>query len=98
LENFDSEPKTVRIKFDLEFRPQSAIDDKEYFVEFIADNNELKSIATDLKSELEKYPERKPAHNNRFKKLRAKCSHFLHHFLPNLVRAEKGSASNSANS
>lgn len=64
LDCFVSEAKTIRIKFDLESRPQSAIDDKEYFVEFVADNNELKSIATDLKKELEKYPERKPSHNS----------------------------------
>jgi len=34
--------------------------------------------------------------NNRFKKLRAKCFHFLHHFLLNLVRADGGSAGNIA--
>ena len=62
--SFDSETKTIRIKFDLESRPQSATDDKEYFVDFIADNNELKSIVVDLQKELEKYPERKPAHNS----------------------------------
>jgi hypothetical protein len=96
--NFDSEIKTIKIKFDLEFRPQSAVDDIEYFVAFTADNNLIKSLTSDLNKELEKYPERKPTHNSRFKKLRAKCSHFLHLFLPNLVRADKGSASNSANS
>jgi hypothetical protein len=35
-------------------------------------------------------------HNNRFKKLRAKCFHFLHLFLFNLVRADRGSASKTA--
>jgi hypothetical protein len=64
MESFDSEIKTIRIKFDLESRPQSATDDEECFVEFIADNNGLKSITTDLKMELEKYPERKPARNS----------------------------------
>ena len=64
LTPFDSETKTIRIKFELEFRPQAATDDKQYFVDFIADSNELKRIATDLKTELEKYPERKPAHNS----------------------------------
>ncbi len=78
--NFDSEIKAIKIKFDLEFRPQSAIEDIEYFVEFIADNNIIKNIVSDLKKELEKYPERKPTHNNRFKKLRAKCLNFFHQF------------------
>lgn len=64
INSFDSETKTIRIKFDLESRPQSATDDEVYFVEFIADNNGLKSIITDLKMELETYPERKPAHNS----------------------------------
>ena len=61
LNSFDSEPKTIRIKFDLEFRPQSATNDQEYFVDFIADNQELKRIKLDLEKELGNYPERKPA-------------------------------------
>ena len=61
LDNFDSKPKTIRIKFDLESRPQSATDDKEYFVDFIADNQELERIKLDLEKELGNYPERKPA-------------------------------------
>lgn len=64
LDGFNKDNKTFRIKFDLEFRPQSATDDKEYFVDFIADNFELKRIVNELKKELDKYPERKPAHNN----------------------------------
>src|SRR5690606_11333538 len=64
LTSYDSEAKTIRIKFEFEFRPQSASSDKKYYVDFIADNNELKRIAADLKKELEKYPERKPAHNS----------------------------------
>jgi hypothetical protein len=59
MNSYDSETKTIRAKFDLESRPKSAIDDKEYFVDFIADNNELKRIGAELKKELEKYPERK---------------------------------------
>lgn len=64
LTDFDSDKKTFRIKFDLESRPQSATDDKEYFLDVIADNSELKRISTELKNELSKYPERKPAHNS----------------------------------
>ncbi len=64
LTDFDSDKKTIRIKFDLESRPQSATDDKEYFVDIVADNFELKRISKELKNELNKYPERKSAHNN----------------------------------
>ncbi|MEZ4805709.1 MAG: hypothetical protein R2852_09565 [Bacteroidia bacterium] len=64
LTDFDSDKKMFRIKFDLESRPQSATDDKEYFVDVVADNLELKRISTELKNELNKYPERKPAHNS----------------------------------
>jgi len=63
LERFDSKTKIFKIKFDLESRPKSATDDREYFVEFIADNVELKRITSELKNELDKYPERKSAHN-----------------------------------
>ncbi len=63
LDSFDSKTKTIRIKFNLEIRPQSATDEKDYFVDFIADNNELNSIALDLQKELEKYPVRMPAEN-----------------------------------
>ena len=59
FERFDAKTKIFKIKFDLEFRPQSATDDREYFVEFIADNVELKRITSELKNELDKYPERK---------------------------------------
>lgn len=64
LNKFDSYKKTFRIKFNLESRPQSATDDKEYFVDVIADNLELKRLSTELKNELNKYPERKPAHSS----------------------------------
>jgi hypothetical protein len=70
LDRFDKDNKTFRIKFDLESRPLSTQDDKEYFVDFIADNNELKRITSDLKKELDKYPERKPAHNSNLPKVR----------------------------
>lgn len=64
LNKFDSDKKTFRIKFNLESRPKSATDDNEYFVDVIADNLELKRLSTELKNELNKYPERKPAHNS----------------------------------
>lgn len=51
--------KLIRIKFNLEFRPKSASDDKEYFVDFETDNNKLKRIAIDLETELKRYPIRK---------------------------------------
>lgn len=47
-----------RIKFDLESKPQNATNNKEYIVDCSVDNRELKRIANDLKSELEKFPER----------------------------------------
>ena len=64
LNDYKSDTKTIRIKFNLETRPQSASDDKEYFVDVFADNNELKKISTELKSELNKYPRRKSANNS----------------------------------
>jgi|JFJP01.2.fsa_nt_gi hypothetical protein len=62
LNDYKADLKTFRIKFNLEFRPQSASDDKEYFVDIVAANNELKRISMALKNELDKYPERKPTH------------------------------------
>jgi len=50
--------KTVRIKFDLESRPQNANDEKEYFVDCEMNNMELNKVAEELKKELEPYPER----------------------------------------
>jgi len=50
--------KMFRINFNLESRPQLAINNKEYFVDCSVDNQELKRIATDLKIEIDKYPER----------------------------------------
>ena len=52
--------KLIRIKLDLECRPKSATDDKEYFVDISADKDELITIKKGLKDELNKYPERKP--------------------------------------
>ena len=59
LNDIESEQKLIRIAFDLESRPQSATDEKEYFVDFKANRNELIRIAKELKNELDKYPERK---------------------------------------
>ena len=63
MDSFDPKSKTIRIKFNLESRPQSATDEKDYFVDLIVDNDELKGIVLDLQKELEKYPERMPAEN-----------------------------------
>ena len=52
--------KLIRIKLDLECRPKTATDDKEYFVDISADKDELITIKKGLKDELNKYPERKP--------------------------------------
>lgn len=59
LSDFKLSKKQIRIKFDLECRPKSAVEDKEYFVDFELDNSELKRIASDLIAELRKYPIRK---------------------------------------
>ncbi|WP_047451725.1 hypothetical protein [Alistipes sp. ZOR0009] len=58
LDNQNNALKTFRIKFDLESRPESASDDKQYYVDCIADNEELHRIMNDLRIELERYPER----------------------------------------
>ncbi len=50
--------KTIRITFDLECRPQSADDDKEYYVDFEMNKIELKKVAEELTNELEPFPER----------------------------------------
>jgi hypothetical protein len=64
LNEFNTDKKIFRVKFNNESRPQSAIDDTEYFIDINADNTELKRISIDLKNELNKYPERKKSHNN----------------------------------
>ena len=57
---YDYFEKTIRIRFELESRPKSATDDKNYFVDIKADNKELKRISEELQKETEKYPEKKP--------------------------------------
>lgn len=52
--------KLIRINFDLESKPKSATDDKEYFVDISANKDELIEITKGLKDELSRYPERKP--------------------------------------
>lgn len=59
LNNYSYSIKQIRINFDLESRPKSADDDKEYFVILEANNNDLERIAIDLEKELKKYPVRK---------------------------------------
>jgi hypothetical protein len=49
----------IRLRFELESRPQSAVDDKEYFVDFEYNSNEIKQIIIDLTNELNNFPERK---------------------------------------
>ena len=50
------EEKHIRIIFDLESRPQNADDEKEYFVDCVFDNEELKLIAKELEKEVEQFP------------------------------------------
>ena len=50
--------KTVRIKFDLESRPLSADDEKDYFVDCIMDTAQLQKVIEGLKKELQPYPRR----------------------------------------
>ena len=58
LDNSKQFLRMFRINFNLELRPQSATNDKEYFVDCLADNQELKRIADELRMELDKYPEK----------------------------------------
>ncbi len=59
LENeFTDDLKEIRICFDLEFRPKSADDEKDYFVDIKTTNDQLRKYAKDLEVELKKYPER----------------------------------------
>jgi hypothetical protein len=58
LDSNNERLKMFRINFDLELRPKSAIDDKKYFVDCLADNIELTRIADELQIELDKYPQR----------------------------------------
>jgi hypothetical protein len=59
LNDFKLSNKKIRIKFNLESRPNSAKDDNDYYVDFVVDNMELRRIASELTTELEKYPLRK---------------------------------------
>ena len=49
----------IRLRFALESRPQSANEDKEYFVDFEYDSIEIKQVVIDLTNELNNFPERK---------------------------------------
>ncbi len=51
-----TEKKHIRIIFDLESRPQNAVDEKEYFVDCVFNNDELKLIAKELEKEVQQYP------------------------------------------
>lgn len=59
LSDYNKIVKTIKIKFDLESRPKSAMDEMEYFVDIQADNFELKRIVKELSSEIKKFPIRK---------------------------------------
>lgn len=48
----------VRIKFDLESRPQNADDEKDYFVDCRMDNSQLHKVTEGLKNELQPFPRR----------------------------------------
>ncbi|WP_347375138.1 hypothetical protein [Aequorivita sp. Q41] len=52
------EEKHIRIIFDLESRPLSADDDKDYFVDCVFNNSELKLIVKELEKQVEQYPRR----------------------------------------
>lgn len=54
----ETDLKIVRMKFDLESRPQNANDEKDYFVDCEMNNIELNRVADELRKELEPYPER----------------------------------------
>lgn len=49
----------IRLRFELESRPQSADDDKDYFVDFEYNANEIKQVIIDLTNEINNFPERK---------------------------------------
>lgn len=64
LNSVTADKKIFRIKFNLESRPKSATDDREFYVDIVADNIELMRISAELKNELNKYPVKKPTHNS----------------------------------
>lgn len=51
--------KTIQVKFDLESRPSSAVDDRDYVIAFNFSNQELSEIANALTLELSRFPFRK---------------------------------------
>ncbi len=59
LNNYSDSTKQIKIRFDLEFRPKNAEDNKEYFVLIEVNNNDLERIAFDFEKESNKYPIRK---------------------------------------
>ena len=59
IENFSDKSKRIRITFELESRPKSAIEGCEYFVDFDAEETELKRLCEELSNELKKFPIRK---------------------------------------
>ena len=48
--------KIIQIRFDLESRPQSSSDDKDYFIDFNFSKQDLATISADLKKEYDKFP------------------------------------------
>lgn len=58
LNEYDSDLKRIKIKFDYEFKPNSAKKDEEYFIEFEVNKDGLVRIANELQAELDKYPRR----------------------------------------
>lgn len=58
LKSSTTDKKRIRIIFDLESRPKNAVDEKEYYVDCELNNKELKQIVSELKKEIELYPER----------------------------------------
>ncbi len=50
--------KTIRVNFDLEFLPENAEDDKDYFVDCDLNKNELEIVIEELEKELKSFPER----------------------------------------
>jgi hypothetical protein len=54
----EDDKRCLRIKFDLESRPESAKDDIDYFVDCQLTNEALRQMAQGLKIELKKYPQR----------------------------------------
>ncbi|MCF8714517.1 hypothetical protein JM658_06695 [Joostella atrarenae] len=58
LKDFNENSKIIRIIFGYESRPKNSNDEKEYYVDFEFNNEELKKISEDLKNELNAFPTR----------------------------------------